>query len=261
MDVPKKWWWVVGIAVPIIVAVIAILPRFFSTPIEANKDRIYVNLVGTHFNGNVAFNDVSVIAEQVRQTLGKELPENVVLTLEQAIKFVQSKKFDEAIPLLQSAAKAAPVPALFNNLEAAYLATTDSKRAERYFSEADVAAIRGQLQAGHRAWQSRDWAALATLYTEDALVMPEDAPIVQGREHIVAWNSQFAVKITDSKFDVLEIEGSDGVAYATCRHSYNFKLKDHPEILSFQGKHVLIVKKQTDGSWLTAVQIWNSDSQ
>ncbi len=73
--------------------------------------------------------------EQVRGT-GEELPESVVETLRQALKFAQLRNFEEAIPILESVKDAAPVPAGFNNLGAAYLAIGNQERAKQYFEEA-----------------------------------------------------------------------------------------------------------------------------
>ena len=121
MDAPKKWWWVIGVAVPVAVAAIAIVPHLLPKGAGGGGDTFYV--AGTQFNGNVAFHNVTLVAEQARQMTGKELPDSVVESLRQAMSLVHARKFDQAIPLLESAAKAAPVPAVFNNLGAAYLAT------------------------------------------------------------------------------------------------------------------------------------------
>ncbi len=129
MDVPKKHWWIAGIAVPIIAASITITPNLLR-----EKGTIYV--AGNQFTGNVAFNNITIVNEQARQMLGKELPDNVLETLREALNLVQSREFDKAIPLLQSTATAAPVPSVFNNLGAAYLATGNKEKAKEYLEKA-----------------------------------------------------------------------------------------------------------------------------
>ncbi len=129
MDVPKKYWWIVGIVVPIIVALITIIPNLLR-----EKGTIYV--AGNQFTGNVAFYNITIVNEQARQMLGKELPDNVLETLREALNLVQSREFDKAIPLLQSTVTAAPVPSVFNNLGAAYLATGNKEKAKGYFEKA-----------------------------------------------------------------------------------------------------------------------------
>ena len=133
MRVPQKWWWVVAIAVPILAAIITIVPLLFPQD-TGGGDTFYV--AGTQFNGDVAFNSVTVVIGQVRQISGEEMPDTVLEALRKALKFVESREFDKAIPLLESVAEAAPVPALFNNLGAAYLATGSREKARSYFEKA-----------------------------------------------------------------------------------------------------------------------------
>ena len=133
MRVPKKWWWVVAIAVPLLVAIIAIVPHLLPQD-RGGGDTFFV--AGTQFNGDVAFNSVTVVTGQLREMSGEELPDTVLETLRKALKFVKSREFDKAIPLLESVADAAPVPALFNNLGAAYLATGSREKARSYFEKA-----------------------------------------------------------------------------------------------------------------------------
>ena len=137
MHVPKKWWWVVGIAVPLIAAVIAIVPDVIRKGGLGAGDTFYV--AGTEFTGDVAFYNLTVVTEQVRRSRGAELPDSVVEVLRQATDLARSRQFDKAIPLLESVKDAAPVPALFNNLGAAYLATGNRGRAKNYFEKAIAA--------------------------------------------------------------------------------------------------------------------------
>ncbi len=133
MRVPQKWWWVVAIAVPLLAAIIAIVPHLLPQD-RGGGDTFYV--AGTQFNGDVAFNSVTVVIGQVRQMSGEEMPDTVLEALRKALKFVESREFDKAIPLLESVADAAPVPALFNNLGGAYLATGSREKARSYFEKA-----------------------------------------------------------------------------------------------------------------------------
>lgn len=129
MDVPKKYWWIAAIVVPIVAAIITITPYFL-------KEKGITYVAGSQFTGNVAFNNITIVAEQARQMLGKELPDNVLETLREAFNFVQSRQFDKAIPLFQSAATIAPVSAVYNNLGAALLATGNQEKAKEYLEKA-----------------------------------------------------------------------------------------------------------------------------
>jgi len=133
MDIPKKYWWLVGIVVPIIVAIIAVVPPLLK---EDAGETINYEVNGTQIIGDVAFNNMDIIVEQAQQMLGKELPEDLLKSLHQALKFIQSKEFYKAIPALESAKSVVPVPAVFNNLGAAYLATGNKDKAKDYFEKA-----------------------------------------------------------------------------------------------------------------------------
>ena len=54
MNIPRKYWWVIAIVIPILVAVVGIIPQLISKD-EPSKP-FYVEVVGTQFNGQVAFN-------------------------------------------------------------------------------------------------------------------------------------------------------------------------------------------------------------
>ena len=129
MDTQKKWWWLVAVAVPIGVAVIAIVPDMLSTGAGGGGDTFRV--IGTQFNDEVTFNAFNVVVDQVDQA-GIELSDGELETLRQALNLAQARQFDAAIPLLESLEKAAPVPAMLSNLGAAYLATGDREAARSY---------------------------------------------------------------------------------------------------------------------------------
>ncbi len=131
MDYPKKWWWLVLIVVPIVAALIGLLKN------GSAGGNVYV--AGPQFTGPIAFNDVTVIVEQARRIHGKELATEVVEKLQKVSDSVETGNFREAISLLESVATSAPVPALFNNLGAAHLATGDFDKAKSYLEKATAA--------------------------------------------------------------------------------------------------------------------------
>jgi hypothetical protein len=135
LEYPRKYWWLVLIIVPILVAIIQLVPDFDKDEGKSDDGVIHVQVSGPQFNGDVAFNTVNVVMEQAERTL-QEIPKGVVERLQQAMDLLQSRNFEKAIPLLQSAAQTTAVPALFNNLDAAYLATGNLQRATEYVEKA-----------------------------------------------------------------------------------------------------------------------------
>ena len=131
MDTPKKWWWVVGIAVPVVVALIAIVPGLLSSDggQDETADIVYYKVEGNQYQGNVAYNSVNYIARQMEQSSGEALSENVLAMLRDAMSAVEDKDFDKGIPLLVALAETTSAPALLNNLGAAYMAAGEAERA------------------------------------------------------------------------------------------------------------------------------------
>jgi tetratricopeptide (TPR) repeat protein len=132
-DASKKWWWLAAVAVPVAVAIIAILPDMIPPDNESGGDTFRV--IGSQFNDEVTFNTFNVVMDQAGQA-GIELSERELTTLRQAFDLLQDRRFDAAIPLLESLEQAVPVPAVLNNLGAAYLATGSTNQAKGAFERA-----------------------------------------------------------------------------------------------------------------------------
>jgi ketosteroid isomerase-like protein len=122
-------------------------------------------------------------------------------------------------------------------------------------SEEDVAAIRNAMQAHVDLVLAGDPAAIAPTYTEDAVQMPPNAPIVEGRAAIQEWFADFPAA-TDYVQSIVEVDGRDGIAYSRSNYSITFMVQGTP--VTDIGKTVAIWKEQ-DGAWLAAAAIWNSD--
>ena len=135
LDASKKWWWLAAVAVPIAVAVIAIVPDMFSSDTVGGGDTFRVT--GTRFDDEVTFNAFNVVVDQAGQA-GIELSDGELETLRQALNLAQAGQFEAAIPLLESLEEIASLPTVLNNLGAAHLAIGDGEAARRYL-EATVA--------------------------------------------------------------------------------------------------------------------------
>jgi ketosteroid isomerase-like protein len=97
------------------------------------------------------------------------------------------------------------------------------------------------------------------LYTEDAVFMPPHHPAVHGRAALEIWLASFP-RVLRMTLTVEDIDGRADIAYV--RGSYTMTL--HPEGASNPiddaGKFLEIRKRQPDGSWLLAVDMFNSDN-
>jgi len=125
-------------------------------------------------------------------------------------------------------------------------------------SDEDVAAIKASTEAYVQARISSDWAALTAFYTEDAIVMPPDAPIAQGRDAIQTL-FEASLPVTEGNLTAEEIDGRGDIAYVRGTGSFLVQPEGAPEPIRWTGKYIEIRRKQENGLWLIAIDIWNSD--
>ena len=131
-------------------------------------------------------------------------------------------------------------------------------QAQSALTPADVAAIRESTNAFTKAALAKDFATLAGLYTEDAVVNPPMKPAVKGRVAIRAWFEKFP-PLTEFKPSVVKIEGRGDLAYVLGNIAMTMLVPGAPAPVKDVGKYVEIRRKQADGKWLIAVDIFNSD--
>ncbi|NIM49751.1 MAG: DUF4440 domain-containing protein [Gemmatimonadales bacterium] len=129
-------------------------------------------------------------------------------------------------------------------------------------SDEDIAAIRSLgEQELVEVLLAEDWAGFAAGFTEDAVRMPPNEPLHQGREVIEQWAAANWGPLTTTQFSqtALEIDGRGDLAYARGSYSVTVEIPGVPEPASDVGKFLAILRKQEDGGWLVSVAIFNSD--
>ncbi len=103
--------------------------------------------------------------------------------------------------------------------------------------------------------------ATMSYYTDDAVSMPSNGPMLKGKEAIKSYSDEMAksgVKFTAVQFTATEIEGSAMVAYEI--GTYDMSMEIGPAKVREEGKYLSIWKKQADGSWKVYAEIWNSNT-
>ncbi len=124
-------------------------------------------------------------------------------------------------------------------------------------SEEDIAGIEAATQAWLEAVNAGDWAALGATYTEDAVLLPPNEPVVQGRSDIQAWFEAFP-PVSDINLETEEIEGLGDVAFV--RGSYTLTITpEGMDAVTDTGKFLDVRRKQADGSWLIYRDIFSSN--
>jgi uncharacterized protein (TIGR02246 family) len=124
----------------------------------------------------------------------------------------------------------------------------------------DIAAIKAIGPAIDKATLEWDIEALLDVWTEDTLLMNQNAPIVKGREGVAAYyKAAESATYTDHKHELLEVDGYGDIAYARGAYRVAFIAEGATEPTQLEGKTLLILRKQSDGRWRISRFCWNSD--
>ncbi len=124
----------------------------------------------------------------------------------------------------------------------------------------DLAAIQRICDAWDAGWCEGDAPALAELYTEDAVLMPQGAPEIVGRETIRALYQQVFDGYTITGGGTrLETEVVGGWAFFRSTYTLTATPKTGGEQTHDRGKWLCILKRQPGGAWKIARLITNSD--
>lgn len=127
--------------------------------------------------------------------------------------------------------------------------------------EADMAAIDALRGSFAAALSAGDVDGMMANYTEDALQMPPNEAALTGKDAIRARHQAFA----DQYEFVLENPAAEIVVkgdWAILRGTYVISgtPKADGEPIQGNGKYMVTWRRQPDGSWRAAHEIWNSDN-
>lgn len=125
-------------------------------------------------------------------------------------------------------------------------------------SEEDKAAIQNLLDRLVQAELAGDWEAVYAMYTEDIVEMPSNQPAIEGLAAVREWIESQDFTISEMTVTVADIDGRGDLAYLRGTFTETFVVGEGQPTQS-QGKYVLILRKQADGSWRIALGISNSD--
>ena len=130
----------------------------------------------------------------------------------------------------------------------------------RGLAAADEAAVRGGLDAYFDAASGGEASRWAALYANDAVIMPPNSAMVQGRGAIETWLKALPVVITDAGGEVLEVDGAGDLAYVRGTYAMSIKVPGVDQPVRQEGKLLQIYARQQDGTWRLARDIWNANA-
>ena len=107
---------------------------------------------------------------------------------------------------------------------------------------------------------AKDLDKTVSFYSDDAVVMPPNAPSATTKEAIrSAWKEMQAPGTAISwKASKVEVANAGDLAYVSGTYEYTMKDASGKPVKD-RGKYVEIFKKQADGTWKVVADIWNSD--
>jgi ketosteroid isomerase-like protein len=155
--------------------------------------------------------------------------------------------------LALTACQSAPRPAADTEAPAAAAAAAP-------LTDADLAAMRANDSAFAAAATAGNVDGVVATYAADASLLPPNAPRVNGADAIRGFWGGFMAAY-DLKMEVVgdEAEGRGDLAYVVGRYRFTATPKDKGAAMQDAGKFVEVYKRQADGSWKYAVDIYNSD--
>lgn len=124
--------------------------------------------------------------------------------------------------------------------------------------DSEIRAIVRTDDAWVAAFNAADIDRLVALYTADAVIMPPGMESLTGRETIRAWLQSFFARFrAEQEIIHDEVQVAGDWAYLRGRYSLAMTPTGGAEPVSERGKHLVIWRRQPDGSWLAARDIWN----
>ncbi len=103
-----------------------------------------------------------------------------------------------------------------------------------------------------------DAAVLASLYTEDARLLPPNSEMIQGREGVEAyWAGGFQMGIKDIVLTTVEVMGMGDMVCEIGKAVVSIQPEGMDAIEDI-AKYLVVWKKGVDGTWKLHVDIWNT---
>jgi uncharacterized protein (TIGR02246 family) len=125
-------------------------------------------------------------------------------------------------------------------------------------SQTDIRKLDEVSQTAVKAALAKDFETWAALFLDDAVINPPNEPAVKGRAAIRAWLEKFP-PMTEFKLTNVYVEGREDLAYVLGTYTMTIVPPGAPGPVRDSGKFVTVARRQADGRWLAAVDMFSSD--
>jgi uncharacterized protein (TIGR02246 family) len=126
------------------------------------------------------------------------------------------------------------------------------------FTDADRTEIRAVVDSFTTALRNNDFTTAASWYAENGVIMPPNAPAVEGRAGIQKALEGFG-RVSAVSQPVVEVEGVGDLAYARVNYDATFTPAGMTAPITDKGKVLIVLRKQPDGKWRTIRGMHSSD--
>jgi uncharacterized protein (TIGR02246 family) len=133
-------------------------------------------------------------------------------------------------------------------------------------SESSDATVRRAIEESHHtyteAMKRGDATALASHFTQDAILLPENSDMQRGRDAIQKWFASWVPTTTVQAFDIttMEVTVVGSTAYEVGTYRMTLSPQGFPPI-SNQGKYLMVWKRATDGHWHILRDMFNTNAR
>lgn len=126
--------------------------------------------------------------------------------------------------------------------------------------DAEEAAVRAADELWSQVAGAKDLEKTVGFYTDHGIVLPPGSPALAGKDAVRAfWVAAFQDPAYQLSWKTVEVgvAGSGDLAYT--RGSYDFTYTAGGKAVREHGKDLVVWKKQADGSWKVAVDMFSAD--
>ena len=127
----------------------------------------------------------------------------------------------------------------------------------------DVSAVAATTGAFHQALRDNDLSSFMSYVDQSAVIAPPGEPALRGKDKIEKWYKDFLVNYRTASLQLSNKENFVGPLWAVEFGHFDWRLQPtngSARVLD-HGTYMQVWKRQADGSWRFAREVWNSSPE